>query len=313
MDILLILAGFAGLLVGGELLVGSSVGLARRLGVPPLVIGLTLVGFGTSAPELVTSLQAALAGAPGIALGNVVGSNIANILLILGTAALLRPIAVASGAFRRDGTVLIAATAACAALALLDTIGRAAGIALVLALAAYLVFTLRNGRDPSAAVYEAEADYAPAAGRPSWQLALLFAAGLGATLLGARALVAGATALARDLGVSEAVIGLTIVAIGTSLPELATSITAARKGEADVAFGNVVGSNIFNILGILGTTAIVAPLAVDPRIAAIDVWVMAAATLALVAVATTGWRIRRSEGAALLALYIGYLAALALF
>ncbi len=281
---------------------------------PPLVIGLTLVGFGTSAPELVTSLQAALTDAPGIAIGNVVGSNIANILLILGLAALMQPIAVDPVAFRRDGTVLALATLAAIALALGDAVGRLAGLGLVAALAVYLVVALRAGRaSPAAPVYEAEADYAPAAGRPAWQLALLFLAGLAATLLGARALVAGATALARDLGVSEAVIGLTIVAIGTSLPELATSVTAARKGEAEVAFGNVVGSNIFNILGILGVTALVRPLEMPARIAGFDAWVMGAATLALVAAAMTGRRIRRAEAAGFLALYAAYLAALALF
>ncbi len=312
MDILLIVAGFGLLLLGGEMLVGAAVGLARRLDVPPMVIGLTLVGFGTSAPELVTSLQAALAGSPGIALGNVVGSNIANILLILGIAALLRPIAVQAKTFRRDGSALVAATAACIALALAGVIGRGAGIFLLAGLAGYLVVTLRIGRSgPAADVYAAEAEFAPAGRRPAWQQVLVFTAGLAATILGARFLVLGATELARDLGVSEAVIGLTVVAIGTSLPELVTSIAAARKGESEVAFGNVIGSNIFNVLGILGTTALVTPLAVPQRLVAVDLWVMAGATLALVAVAVTGWRIGRREGAAFLVLYAVYLGVLA--
>ena len=299
MAYLLILAGFAGLLVGGEFLVRGAVAIAERLRVSPIVIGVTLVGFGTSMPELLTSVQAALAGAPGIAVGNVVGSNIVNILLILGAAAAIRPIVVGGPAFRRDGTVLALATALCLAVVLTGTLGRVAGLAFVAGLAAYVVLAIRTG-----AAVEPE----PSEARPSMLRAiLLFLGGLLVTLAAARALVFGAVDVATQLGVSEAVIGLTVVAIGTSLPELVTSIVAARRGQADLAFGNIVGSNIFNVLGILGITALVQPLAVPASIAAVDIWVMVGATVALVVAAVTGWRITRREGAAFVAAYAAYL------
>ena len=296
MDFLLIGAGLVGLLLGGEMLVRGAVGVAARLGLPPMVIGLTLVGFGTSTPELLTSVQAALAGAPGIALGNVVGSNTANILLILGVAALLLPVAVTPGAFRRDGTALALATALCVAATMTGTIGRAWGLALVAGLALFLVTTLRSARaDP-----DAPAEDLPGLRAPLAVSVVLSVAGLAVTIVGAKLLVDGAVSVARDFGVSEALIGVTVVAIGTSLPELATTLVAARRGQNDVAFGNVIGSNIFNVLGILGITALVSPLVVAPEIAALDIWVMTAATVALIAVAVTGWRITRVEGAALL-------------
>jgi cation:H+ antiporter len=307
---LLLAFGLAALLVGGDLLVRGAVGIAQRFGLPPLVIGLTLVGFGTSTPELLTSLQGALAGAPGIALGNVVGSNIANILLILGVAALIAPVAVDRAAFRRDGTAMALATLAVAALCASGAVGRVAGAALVAALAVYLWTTLRQAPAEAAVVYEAEARSAPAPpGRP-WRAALFFAGGLALVILGARWLVAGAVSLAEAAGLSETVIGLTIVAIGTSLPELVTSATAARRGESGVAFGNVVGSNIFNLLGILGLTALAVPLPVPPEIVARDLWALLGATALMAALAVTGWRVSRREGAALLVLYAAYLALL---
>lgn len=311
-DILLVLLGLGALVAGGELLVRGAVGIATRLGIPPLVIGLTLVGFGTSTPELVTSLQAAFLGSPGIAVGNVVGSNIGNILLILGIAALLRPVAVTPAAFRRDGAVLVAATLAAIALALSGTLGRPGGAALAAALVAYVTFTVvteRRRHTAAATLYTAEAGtVAPPAGSAA-RLALLALAGLAVTILGARLLVDGAIGLAEAAGVSDTVIGLTVVAIGTSTPELVTSVIAVRRGQGDVAFGNIVGSNIFNILGILGITALVHPLDVPPQILAFDIWAMLAATLALVVFARTGWRVGRREGALLLAAYVAYLAA----
>ena len=307
MDFLLIAVGLVGLLLGGEMLVRGAVGVAARLGLPPMVIGLTLVGFGTSTPELLTSVQAALAGAPGIALGNVVGSNTANILLILGVAALLLPVAVSPGTFRRDGAALALATALCVAATLAGTIGRLWGAALVAGLALFLFTTLRSSRaDPDAA-----ADELPGLRAALPVSLVLSAAGLAVTIVGAKLLVDGAVSVARDFGVSEALIGVTIVAIGTSLPELATTLVAARRGQNDVAFGNVIGSNIFNVLGILGITALVSPLAVAPQIAAFDIWVMTAATVGLIAAAVTGWRITRAEGAALLVAYAAYIGWLA--
>lgn len=306
-----ILIGFVGLALGGELLVRGAVAIAQRFGLSPLMIGLTLVGLGTSMPELVTSVQAALVGAPGIAVGNVVGSNICNVLLILGTAALLRPVEAGAAAFRRDGAVLVGASLLCLWVILAGDIGRLAGAAFVLLLVGFVVFTYLSERDAPAS-HAAEAD---AIGPMSGGLAGAvpkFLAGLVLTVIGARFLVQGAIDLAQSLGVSDAVIGLTVVAIGTSLPELVTSIVAAVRGHSDVAFGNVIGSNIFNIFGILGVTALIQPIPVPPEIARLDIWIMLAATAALVVVTVTGWRITRSEGGLLLgsyAAYIGFLVA----
>lgn len=277
----------------------GAVAVAERLRVSPIVIGVTLVGFGTSVPELLTSVQAARAGSAGIAVGNVVGSNIANILLILGMAAAIRPIAVGGAAFRRDGTVLALATLLCLAIVLSGSLGRVSGLILLAGLAGYVAYAIRTG-----AAVETE----PSPTLPRMPVAVVtFVGGLLITLLAARALVTGAVSIAADWGISETIIGLTIVAIGTSMPELVTSVVAARRGQADLAFGNIVGSNIFNILGILGITAAVSPLQVPSAIAGLDIWVMLAATLALVIAAITGWRISRGEGAVFVAAYAAYL------
>ena len=299
--------GLALLVGGGEALVRGATALAARLGVSPLLIGLTVVGFGTSTPELVTSLQAAFAGSPGIAVGNVVGSNIANILLILGLAIVLMPLSVNRRSFLRDGTALMIATLACIAVVLTGDLTRPAGALLVLGLVAYVGFAYLSERT-------LPQDGAVAATPPlGLGRALLWSlGGIALTVLGARFLVDGATALALLWGVSESVIGLTIVAVGTSLPELVTSVVAAIRRQDDIAFGNVVGSNIYNVFGILGVTAIVRPIPVPTEIVSFDIWVMLGATLALIAVAVTGWRATRLEGVALMAayaLYIGWLAA----
>ena len=302
MSVLFILVGLVGLLLGGEALVRGAVSIAERFRISPMVIGVTLVGFGTSTPELVTSLQAAFAGAPGIAVGNVIGSNIANILLILGGAAALSPIVVKAHEFRRDGAALVVGTLIGTALILTGQIGLVGGGLLVAALIAYLVFTLANGA-------QEDAPEDTVAMHPG--LAALFViGGLAITIFSAGLLVDGAVDIAARLGVSEAVIGLTIVAVGTSLPELVTSIAAARKGQSALALGNVLGSNLFNLLGILGITALVHPLEVPAEILAFDIWVMLAATAALCLVAITGWRVTRGEGVALVAAYAAYLAAL---
>lgn len=309
MHLLEIALGLLGLIAGGELLVRGAVAAANRFGVSPLLIGLTLVGFGTSSPELVTSLEAALAGSPGIAIGNVVGSNIANILLILGLAAAVAPIAVAPKAFRRDGTVLALVSIAAVAVLAGGEIGRLTGLAAVALLAVYVIATYvseRRHHTAAAAVYEAEAESLPV---PRLGLAAalgLVAGGLVLTVIAARFLVSGAVTLATALEVPDTVIGLTIVAVGTSMPELVTSILAARRGHSDVALGNIVGSNIFNLLGILGVTAMVQPLAVPASILALDAWVMLAATAVLLAVAISGWRISRREGSAMIVAYAAY-------
>lgn len=313
MAALQIAIGLALLLGGGEALVKGGVATAQRFGIPPLVIGLTLVGFGTSTPELVTSLQAALAGSSGIAIGNVVGSNIANILLILGSAALILPFAVQPAAFRRDGTVLVGVGLLVLAAVLTGTIGRAAGLGLLALLCGYTAYTIwteRRAPDcPSAQVRAAGADGAAPRRPMSLVVALPLAlGGIAAVVFGANQLVTGAVTIATAFGVPEAVIGLTLVALGTSLPELATSTVAALRGQNEVAFGNVMGSNIFNGLGILGAAAVAAPLEVPQQIAHFDVWAMLAATLLLVLFAMTGWRVGRREGAALLVAYLAYLA-----
>lgn len=302
MDFVLIAGGFIGLILGGELLVRGAVALAQRFGVSPLVIGLTLVGFGTSMPELVTSVQAALAGAPGIAVGNVVGSNICNILLILGIAALIRPLSVSATSFPRESMILIAVTALCAVLFLNGVLGRTAGIVFLAGLCAYVVFTFRAGRNDPDAVEEFDAPV-PSSLALS---ALYLVAGLIIVVLAARFLVQGAVSLAALLGMSQAAIGLTVVAVGTSLPELVTSVIAARRGQSDIALGNIIGSNIFNILGILGVTALLLPLEIPASIVRFDLWVMVAATLALVIFGWTRWQITRSEGGLLLGAYVVY-------
>jgi len=307
---LFVVAGFALLFIGGEALVRGSVAVASRLGVSKLVIGLTLVGFGTSTPELVTSLEAALAGVPAIAVGNVVGTNVANVLLILGVASLVRPLPCDPAALRRDGSVMVAATLALAGLALTGSIGRGAGTVLLAGLALYLGLTFvierRNGgKAAQMRIHEAE-DALPA--NPSLPLnALLAAAGIAGVIVGAWSLVEGATLLARRAGISEGVIGLTVVAVGTSLPELATSVVAAYKRHADVALGNIIGSNIFNILAILGITAVVKPLPIAAEMARFDVWVMLATALLLMVFAATGLRLSRAEGAIFVVAYAGYI------
>ncbi len=298
-DPLLILAGLVLLLAGGEALIRGAVALAGRSGLSPTVIGLTVVGFGTSMPELVTSLNAALIGAPAIAIGNVVGSNIANILLILGAAAVLAPLALPQSAWRDLG-VMLAASAALAVILLSEVVTRTDGALLFVGLLAYLVLALRTGGTEEPSI--------PALSAPV--AAALAVAGIVGLSIGASLMVNGAVSLATDLGLSQAVIGVTIVAVGTSLPELAASVTAARRGEGAMAIGNVVGSNIFNVLGILGVTALVTPVPVDPAFLALDVWVMAGAALALLILPLSGWRIGRGVGAALLVGYAAYLWAL---
>lgn len=259
-----ILIGLVGLFIGGELLVRGSVAVARRLKMSELLIGLTLVGFGTSMPELVTTLQAAAIGEPGIAIGNVVGSNIANILLVLGLAAVISPIVTHPRALARDTMVMIAATAAFLILVYMDAFTRVTGGALVGALVVYLIVSVildRGGKTPPGALHKQEAELVGA--QYSLLVGLLIAiVGVAGVILGARFLVEGAVELATMIGLSSTVIGLSIVAVGTSLPELVTSVVASLRGKNDVALGNVIGSNIFNIAGIMGITALVKPFSV---------------------------------------------------
>jgi len=308
-EFLLIAGGLVLLAIGGDVLVRGAVGTASKLGVSPLLIGLVLVGFGTSMPELTTSVQAALSGSPGIAVGNVVGSNIANILLILGAAALIAPITVARGVLKRDGSFLALSQIVLAVALFLTPVGRTSGGLLFAGLIAYIGLSYwldQRSKGPEARLHSAEAEsVAPPKGGLLTSL-LLLAAGIAGVVFGAKLLVTGAISIAEGFGISDAVIGLTVVAIGTSLPELAASIAAALKRQGDIALGNVIGSNIFNALGILGATAIIQPIDVPASILGSDVWIMLGAAALLFLVAATGRRVGRMEGVGLLALYAAY-------
>lgn len=294
-------AGLVLVTLGAEFLVRGAVSFANRLGMPPLLIGLTVVGFGTSMPELLVSLQAALAGSPAIAVGNVVGSNIANILLILGVAAAISPIAARIPNLKRDMAMMLLAALIMLGLGVWGVVSFWLGIGMVILLAVYLAWVTRTDRR-SMTAEEAELTVK----LQGWKEALYIFGGLAGLIFGASLLIDAATALAREFGISEAVIGLTIVAVGTSLPELATSVVAAFRRHAEIALGNVVGSNIFNILGILGLTAVVVPVPVEPAMAGFDIPLMLAVTLALIALILVAGRISRFAGLVMLAVYTGY-------
>ncbi len=319
-----VLGGLVLLAVGGEFLVRGAVQLAERLGVSPLVIGLTLVGFGTSTPELVASVQASMAGAPGIAVGNIVGSNIANVLLILGVSALISPIAVGSRALSRDGAVVVGTAVMFAAMGFMMELGRLSGLVFLGMLIGYIVYAWRQesvGADGHTAAFERAEAFevlnpgmhqggaaAPGAGMGKLLLSVGMAlGGILVVVLGGRLLVDGAIELARTLGIAESVIGLTIVAVGTSMPELVTSVVAAVRKQSDVALGNVLGSNIYNILGIGGVTGLIAPTVVPPEMVRFDSLVMVGVSALALAFAWTGMRIGRREGGVLLAGYVGYI------
>lgn len=315
-SILLLIGGLVLLGLGGELLVRGAVGMAARLGISPLLAGLTIVGFGTSMPELATSVQAALGGAPGIALGNVIGSNIANILLILGLSALIMPLAVNPASFQRDSLAMGGSALLCTGAVMLGVVGLVPGLALVATLGGYLWWAYKSesaAHDAEAQRHEAEADERPVPPDTGpVVLGGMIVAGLAAAIFGAGWLVEGAIVLAEAAGVSQSVIGLTVVAIGTSLPELIACLVAVIRKHGDVALGNVVGSCIYNICGILGLTAVIQPIAVPAEIARFDIWIMLGVTLLLLLQLRSGWRLSRVEGALLLTLYAGYTALLAL-
>ncbi len=298
-------AGLALLYFGGEALVRGASELALRLGVSALAIGLTVVAFGTSAPELAVSLDAALSGADDIALGNVIGSNIANIALILGLTLLIRPIAVEAKIVRIDAPLLVAASVGLVVILADGRASRAEGGVLAVCLVAYVVFTFLGSRREPEPVQDEFAAAAPST-HPSLLLSIvLLVFGLGMLILGGRQLVAAAVGFATAFGVPQAVIGLTIVAVGTSLPELATSLVAVAKGQNDIAVGNVVGSNLFNILGILGITGLVHPLAMG-QIAPGDLALMLLLAVALALLMFIRRRLGRLEGALLLGTFVAY-------
>lgn len=312
---LLLAGGFALLVAGAELLVRGAVRLAAAAGISSLVIGLTVVAFGTSAPELAVSVGAALAGRADIAVGNVVGSNILNTLLILGLSALIVPLSVARQLVRLDVPLMIGVSLLVVLLALDGRIGRLEGVLLFAGLLAYVAWSIRLSRRQGQVTEAAGAGSHAESGWRWWLAAtFLVAVGLGLLVTGAHLMVEGAVAAARALGVSELVIGLTVIAVGTSLPEVATSVLAALRGQRDIAVGNVVGSNLFNLLGVLGLTAAASPLGmpVAPAALRFDLPVMLATAVVCLPIFFTGSAISRAEGALLLACYGLYLAYLLL-
>ena len=355
-SVLMATVGLLFLLGGGEVLLRGAASLAACLGLSPLLIGLTVVAAATSMPELVVVVLSGIEGVPDLGVGNVIGSNIANILLILGTAAVLYPIATRPEHVMRDGLILLVATVLFTAFAFTSTVGRFEGALMLTALVLYLAFSYfsdrrLNGKRSAeqAATQGATAEQAAAAaGNPHGNsaaaaaqtsqgttheatlqeavaeniageaekqsrfgvaMAVVFVvAGVGALVGGSHLLIAGSVDIARWLGVSEAVIGLTLVAVGTSLPELATAIVAGMRRHSEIALGNVLGSNLFNLLLVLGVLALIIPFQVAPEMLHFDIWVMVAAVVVLLPVMMTGWRIGRREGAVFLIAYGIYVA-----
>jgi cation:H+ antiporter len=311
--------GLVSLVGGAELLVKGSASIASKLGIAPVIVGLTVVAFGTSAPELAVSLAATVGGSGDVAFGNVVGSNIANVLLILGASAIVGGLAVQQRIVRFDIPVLIAVSMVAFAMALDNKIGRVDGAILVtgvLAYTAWLILEARNERTDIAAEYAEAVDgiEGKAAERPVWFNVALAVTGLGMLVVGSQLLVNSATTIAEAAGVSDLVIGLTVVAIGTSLPELATSIMAVVRGERDIAVGNVIGSNLFNLMSVLGVSSIVSSdgIAVSDTSIRLDLPVMFGATIVLLPILWNGFVIQRWEGIVLVGFYAAYVAYLVL-
>jgi len=303
MTFVYLIAGLVLLVAGAEVLVRGAAKLAAQFGISPLIIGLTVVAFGTSAPETAVSVQAALNGSGDIAIGNVVGSNIANVLLILGMTALVAPLIVSRQLIRLDVPIMIGASLATYGLALDGALSRLDGILLFTAVVAYTLFLIISSRRENAATTNDEFTKEFGLNEPA-----LVIGGLVLLVVGSNFLVEGAVALARALGLSELVIGLTVIAIGTSLPELATSILAAIRGERDIAVGNIVGSNIFNLLCVLGLSSLVSPqaIAVSPTALAFDFPVMIAVAVACLPIFFAGYCINRWEGVLFLGYYVAY-------
>jgi len=310
-NVLLLLLGVALLTAGGEALIRGSLAAAQRLGVSPLLSGLVIVGFGTSAPELVVSVDAAVNGRPDIAIGNVVGSNIGNILLILGICASITPLVVRRLALRRDALTVVAASILFLLLVGGSALGQPDAFVLLFALFGYLLwayYTERSSSTLSGELHRAEAEELSIVPKTAVGIGAAVLFGLLLLIGGSQALLTGATGIANAFGVSEAVVGLILVAVGTSLPELSISVIAAIRQHADVAVGNVLGSNIFNVLGVLGVSALLQPLPVHERILQFDQWVMLGAALLLIVFLYTGRRLSRWEGGVLLIAYGVYVA-----
>lgn len=311
MHALMFVLGLAALVVGAEALVRGASRLAVSWGISPLIVGLTVVAFGTSAPEMAVSVGASLAGSADLAIGNVVGSNIANVMLILGLSALIAPLLVHEQIIRQEIPIMIGASLVVVAMALDGNIGRIEAALLFAGVIAYTVFLVVQSRRASKDVEDEFASEIPTSTWDQhWAVqTLLVIGGLGLLVLGADWLVGAAVAFAKVLGVSDLVIGLTVVAVGTSMPEIATSLVAALRGQRDIAVGNVVGSNIFNLLAVLGAAGVVSAggLAVPDAARNFDLWVMLAVAFACLPILLTGREIARWEGGLFLGYYAAYL------
>jgi cation:H+ antiporter len=306
MDVVYVVAGLVLLVLAGDALVRGSVNLSLRLGIPPLIVGLTVVAFGTSAPELLVSVQAIMNDAPGIALGNVVGSNIANVLLVLGIPAIISTIHSSTLGVSRGFITMLAATALFIGLCFLGPITWWHAGILLIGLALMIGDNIHSARQHRNLAAEEEELEGADPSAPWWKIVIFLILGLIGLPLGAGFLVDGASNIARLYGISETVIGLTLVAVGTSLPELATSVIAAFKKQADVAMGNVIGSNVFNLLGIIGVAGFVGPIPVPDSMLTQDLWVMAAASLLLIPFILMRFNITRIVGVAFVATYVAY-------
>ena len=307
MMIIFLVVGMVFLYFGAELLVKGSANLALRCGVSALVAGLTIVALGTSAPELVVSIKAGLDGLGDIAVGNVVGSNIFNIAVILGISAIVRPMKVHLNVLRVDTPVMLAASVLLLAVLYDQKVSRVEGLVLFIGIIAYIVFTIISARRAGETKVDFPVEQIIPEKKVSAVLDIIFVVGgLGLLIVGSRFFIDGAVDLARFIGVSEAVIGLTIVAVGTSLPELATSVIAALKKEEDIAIGNIIGSNIFNILAILGTSSLVNPLSAA-GVSQISLYFMLGTTVLLIPFMRTGFVLNRIEGLLLILIYGGYM------
>jgi len=304
LDLLWLVVGFVLLVKGADWFVDGSAGIAARMGIPQLIIGLTIVAMGTSAPEAAVSISAAFKGSADITIGNIVGSNIMNILVILGLASVIVPIAIAKSTIRIEAPFMIAITALLLVLGLDGNIALVDGIILLVAFVAYLTYLFICAKKNPAEEEEAEK-------KPVWKLLLFMVVGLAAIVLGSNLAVDGATGIAHVLGLSERFIGLTIVALGTSLPELFTSVSAARKGNADIAIGNVVGSNIFNILLVVGVSSVIIPVPFAAGFI-VDIAVSIAAGVLLIACCLSKKKLTRVGGIIMLVSYAAYFAYLLL-
>ena len=314
LDYASLFGGLAILLVAGDILVRGSVSLAQSFGIPAIVIGLTIVAFGTSAPELVISLRAALEGAGGIAVGNVVGSNIANVLLVLGLPSLLAATHCGEEGSVKSAIFMIAVSLVFILFCYFPPLGLPAGLALLFLLIIFLAESVRSAhrarREGRAARDAGEELLEEVEGLPKeiWLASLFVFAGLIALPAGANFTIDGAVSIARSWHVSDAAIALTIIALGTSLPELATTLMSAVRGQAGVAVGNVIGSNIFNLLAIMGTVAVITPVSVPAEIMSFDIWAMLGASVLLLLFAAMSVTLKRVSGFALVAIYGGYIA-----